>query len=169
MLQMTYGVGLMRGRGERDRGVSVLLNPVVAGTIIGMVIFLCGIGQHVPPVISRTLSYIGGMNAPIAMIVIGFYLAQTKLLDIFTEHRLYIVSAVRLVLIPLISWLILRLLPLEDTVRLSVLIAASAPVGSNVAVYAELCGLDHGYAGRVVALSTIISIVTLPIIISLGC
>ena len=168
MLQMTYGVRLMRGSGGRDGFAKALLNPVVASTLIDMMIFLCGLGPSVPQAAERTISYIGGMNAPLAMLVIGFYLAQSRLLDIFLEPRLYIVSAARLLLIPLISLLILSFLPLDDMVRLSVLIAASAPVGSNVAVYAEMCGLDHGYAGRVVALSTIISIITLPFVISIG-
>ena len=104
------------------------------------------------------------MNAPLAMIALGTFLANGELRDIFTDIRLYKVSAVRLLLIPLMTILMLKLFP-EGEMRMAILIAAAAPIGSNVAVYAEINGCDYSYAAKIVCLSTLLSIVTMPLIV----
>ena len=85
----------------------------------------------------------------------------------FTTLKLYGLCAVRLLLIPLATLIIFRFLPMDQSVKLTILIASSAPVGANVAVYSQLHGLDYAYACQTVALSTVISIATLPLIMAL--
>ena len=69
----------------------------------------------------------------------------------------------RLVLIPVLTLLLFCLFPVPSEMRLAVLIAAAAPVGANVAVYAQLNDLDHVYASQTVTLSTLLSILILPL------
>lgn len=73
-------------------------------------------------------------------------------------------GAVRLLLILLASLALLLLIPSHAELRLAVLIAASAPIGANVAVYAQIHGGDYAYARKTVVLSTLFSLITLPII-----
>jgi len=82
------------------------------------------------------------------------------------RRRLYGVAAVRLLLVPGISLLLLSLLPagLAD-MKMALLLAASCPVGSNVAVYAQLHGKDYGYAVETVVISTLFSALTIPALV----
>ena len=105
------------------------------------------------------------VNAPIAMIVLGIYLARTKILELFTTRRLYLVSGVRLLLIPVVTLLIFAVLPVPYMIKITMLIAGAAPVGANVAVYAQLYDEDYAYACQTVTQSTLFSILTLPVVI----
>ncbi|MBQ2084442.1 MAG: AEC family transporter, partial [Firmicutes bacterium] len=100
---------------------------------------------------------------------VGVYLAQTDLVKMFGRRTLYLVSALRLLVIPVLSLLILSLLPSSMYVMKTVLlIVAACPVGSNVAVYAQLHGKDYPYAVETVIISTLLSIVTIPFILYLS-
>lgn len=112
---------------------------------------------------------IAGMNAPLAMIVLGVYLARTDLKAIFTRPRLYALSAVRLVVIPLLTIVCLMLLPAGwRQIGTVLIIVNAAPIGSNIAVYAQRLGLDSSYAVQMVCLSTLLSLITLPVMLSLA-
>lgn len=165
ILQWTYGVGVLTGKKGSLSLKSILYNPIMFGTLVGLALFVTGIGAKLPAVISTTLSGLAALNAPLAMLILGCYLAQTRIKDMFTTPRLYWLSAVRLVVIPLATLLVFWLLPLAAEIKLAVFIAASAPVGANVAVYAQLHGLDYPYACQTVSLSTIFSVVSLPLML----
>ena len=101
------------------------------------------------------------------MVVPGLYLGEASLKEIVSTPRLYWVSATRLLLIPLVTMLILWLIP-AGNIRLAVLVSACAPVGSNVAMYAQKMGRDYIYAVKIVCLSTLLSLITMPVIITLA-
>lgn len=142
---------------------TVLSNPIADGAILGLVIYFSDLGGRLPGPALTALTHIGNLNAPLAMIVLGVYLAQSDLRALFTSLRLYWISFVRLVLIPTLTLALFHFLPMPSDMRLAILIAAAAPVGANVAVYAQLNGLNHVYASQTVTLSTLLSIVILPL------
>lgn len=168
LLQWTYGASVL----HRDKvGVKfkrIVLNPIFLAAIIGFLLFSMGVGDKLPTVISGTVSGITSLNGPLAMIVLGVYLAQTDLKSMVSYSGLYQLSAVRLLLIPALTLLILWPLPIDPRLKLAILTAASAPVGSNVAVYAQLYDADYQYACQTVALSTVLSVITLPVVLGIG-
>lgn len=168
ILQWTYGAAVLRGTKEKFDAKSVVKNPIFVGAAIGFALFVTGIGDKLPSVLSGAIDGLANLNAPLAMLVLGVYLAQTKFVSLFTTPRLYWVSAVRLVLVPLVTLAALWLLPAASDMKLAVLVAAAAPVGANVAVYAQLYGKDYTYACQTVALSTLLSIPILPLIVALA-
>ena len=99
------------------------------------------------------------------MIVLGIYLARTRISSLFTTRHLYLVSAVRLLFIPMVTILIFAFLPVPYMIKMTMIIAGSAPVGANVAVYAQLYDEDYVYACQTVTQSTLFSILTLPAVI----
>ena len=142
-------------------------NPLVLSLLAGVVIYFCRV--PVPQFFRSPMAAIAGMNAPLAMIVLGVYLAQTDLKAIFTRPRLYALSAVRLVVIPLLTIACLLLLPAGwKKIGAVLVIVNAAPIGSNIAVYAQRLGLDSAYAVQMVCLSTLLSLVTLPVMLSLA-
>ena len=172
LLQWTYGIWLLLRRREGDPNnvhspslKSIILSPIVLSALAGILLFVTNTGAKLPPVLT---SFIGGLvqlNAPLAMIVLGIYLARTKISALFTTKRLYLVSAVRLLVIPLVTVFIFMLFPVSTPIRMTMLIAGAAPVGANVAVYSQLYDADYGYACQTVTQSTLFSIVTMPVII----
>lgn len=168
LLQWTYGVSLLQKEKARVTAKQVILNPIFMAIILGLALFISGWGSLLPTVIQNAVSGVAAMNAPLAMIILGVYLAQTDIKSTFTNPKLYGLSAVRLVLIPLATLILLLLFPVNRTVQLTILAVAAAPVGSNVAVYAQLHNADYPYACQSIALSTVLSIITLPLVIMLG-
>ena len=93
---------------------------------------------------------------------------QCKFVHMLKNRKVYAVSAVRLVLTPLAALLLMTVIPgISQDIRLSALIAA-CPVGSNLAVDAQLHNKDYTYAVETVAVSTLLSIVTIPLIVQLA-
>lgn len=161
--QWTYGVSLMTGRRIRDgfRLRMLLTAPFMIAMIIGVILFTARV--QVPEQVRACLNTVASLNTPLAMFVVGIYLAQTDLRRMFRRRSLYSVSAVRLLLIPLLSLVLLSLLPPSlNGMKRSLLLVSACPVGVNVSVYAQLHGKDYPYAVETVVLSTLFSVVTIP-------
>lgn len=168
VLQWTYGASIL-SRGKAKMGLKqILLNPISVGLFTGVFLFATGLGAKLPSVIQNTVKGISALNGPLAMLVLGVYLGQTDPKAMLVALKLYKLSVIRLVLIPAVTLLILWVLPIDSTIALTILTAACAPVGSNVAVYAQIYGEDYPYACQTVALSTLLSIVSMPLVLAIG-
>ncbi|MDD5833205.1 MAG: AEC family transporter [Clostridiales bacterium] len=167
IFQWTYGVMVFTENKDSIKAKSLSKNPILISMVIGVVLFFSQIS--LPSIVSTAISSIAALNAPVAMIILGAYLAQADLKTVFNCKELYSQSAVRLILIPVLTGIIMiissALIQLKHEAYLAILIAASAPVGSNVAIFAEKHGLDYVYAGRLVCLSTLLSVISMPIIV----
>lgn len=167
ILQWTYGVAVMSGSKEAISVKKLVTNPIVAALGIGLVLFILPI--KMPAIFTDTLSMVAGMTAPVAMIVLGVYLGQMEGKELFQGKEAFACTLLRLVVIPLLTFGVLSLFPKDFlAIKLAVLTAAAAPVGSNAAIFAQLNGLKYTDAVKNIALSTIFSIVTMPIILGIG-
>jgi len=174
LMQWTYGVALLTKGQEKGKGggAAPLLKrlftaPFMIAILIGLFFFLTQLPM--PELVHKGIQYISGVNTPLAMFTIGIYLAQTKLGKMFSKPKLYLLSVVRLVIIPAVCLLLLWLLPKEfSEMKLALLIVAACPVGSNVAVYAQLHNSDYSYAVETVVISTLLSIISLPLIVQIA-
>lgn len=163
-LQWTYGQWVLTGDKKNVSARAVAANPIVISLIAGLAVFFSGIS--IPNLLSDLMETLAGLNAPVAMIILGVYLAQTDLQGMLGRLRLYYVSAIRLLVIPLLSVVLMTaFLGHTGKIGLSLLLAASAPVGSNVAVYAQKLGLDYTYAVQIVCISTLLSVVSMPLVL----
>ncbi len=168
-LQWTYGVYVMTG----DRNVisvrKIITNPIVLAVALSLVIYFSNAGGYVPAEVKSLFSLITGLNTPLAMMVSGVYLAQSDLIAMFGNKKTYLVCLFRLIVIPLVSLLLIRLLPFGTAeLKLAILIAAAAPVGSNVAIFAQAYGKNYTEAVEQVCLSTILCLAALPLMITLS-
>lgn len=163
ILQWTYGVFIF----TKDKSVisikKIITNPIVIGLCIGLLLFFLPI--QLPAEITSVISTLASINGPLAMIVLGTYLAQIRLSELFNDKGTYLCSVIRLFLIPVATALLLLALPDEyKTMKLALLFAAAAPVGANVAIFAQLYGQDYTEAVKDVCMSTVFSIVSMPVI-----
>ena len=175
LLQWSYGVALLTTSTKEKAPWKKLLPspkrlftaPFMIATIIGLFFFLTRLPM--PELIHKGIQYISGLNTPLAMFTIGIYLAQTNPARMFSKPKLYLLSAVRLFLIPLISMAVLFLLPAEFAeLKMALLIVSACPTGSNVAVYAQLYDSDYTYAVETVIISTLLSIISIPLIVQVA-
>ena len=165
-LQWTYGQSLISGDPGYRSPKAILKNPLVLSLLLGILIFCFEL--PVPAIASDLLAALAALNAPLAMVILGVYLAQTDARTLFNDPHLYVVAAARLVLIPLLTILVLKLLPAQyAAITTTLVIVAAAPIGSNVAVYAQKLGKDYAYAVRGVCLSTLLSAITMPLLMLL--
>jgi len=166
-LQWTYGQWILSKNRALVSGKAVLQNPIVISMLIGLIIFATNL--QLPDIITDTMNSIANLNAPVAMIILGIYMAQTEVGKMLVEPRLYYVSIIRLLLIPGLTLGLILLMPQSwHRIAAPILIAAAAPIGSNVAVYAQKLNLDYTYAVQVVCVSTILSLVCMPLVIGLA-
>ena len=163
ILQWTYGVVVMTESKDCIKLDKLIKNPILIAMVIGLSIFFLQI--PVPEVATKTISSLASLNAPPAMIILGVYLAQTDIKSVFVGKEMYITSFIRLVFIPVFTLLMLYFLPINQNIKLAVIIAASAPIGSNVAVFAQIYNLDYKHAVKTVCLTTILSVISMPFII----
>lgn len=167
ILQWTYGVFIMTRDRETVRLQKIVTNPIVISFAVGMALFFLPI--KIPELLSGVIGTLASMNGPLAMIVLGAYLAQTSLKELFTDGETYLCAFVRLIVIPVLTIVLLWVIPgTYSTVRLAVMLVAAAPVGSNVAIFAQLYHKEYTTAVKDVCLSTVFSILTMPLIIGLA-
>lgn len=163
ILQWTYGLFIFTGDKNVVSIKKIITNPIVISLVAGLVLFAAPL--EVPEMIKSVISTTAAMNGPLAMFVLGTYLAQVEIREIFKDKDSYLCAGIRLFIIPAVTALALIVLPEQYYVlKGAVLLVAAAPVGSNVAIFAQLYDKDYQKAVKDVCLSTIFSIVSMPLI-----
>lgn len=166
LLLWTYGVGqLSRDVPRAERLRNTFINPGVISNLIGLFCFLTPFKLPVVP--ATAVSYLASLNTPIAMIAVGAFLAQCDLRECFRDTQVYFVSALRLLILPLITLAVFLLLPLDHTLRCSMLISAAAPVAMAASLFGKTYGTDYLFSTRATAVSTIFSALTIPAMVAL--
>ena len=164
LITFTIGIKIFDTTGASKTGpVQIFIkNPALTGTIIGFVFFLTGI--RLPNAVEGGVALIASMNSPLSMILIGALLARHPLKETFTDIRVLPPNAVKLVVIPLASFLVLRLF-ITNPVMLGVIVTLMAmPPAINTAIFAEKFGDDSAPATRLVIVGTALCIITVPLI-----
>ena len=167
--QWTYGVSRLNGQPVLQglQPKKLIRAPFVIALLAGIALFAAQL--PLPEILLGGLRAVAGLNTPLAMFTVGIYLAQTDLPGMLKHKSLGLISAVRLLVIPVIALLLLTVLPESiHEMKTVLLICAACPVGSNVAVYAQLYGKDYPYAVETVVLSTVLSLASIPLIMYLS-
>lgn len=140
---------------------SVLRHPCFVSVVIGVSLAVLKVPMH--PSITDALNRMGNCVMPISMLIIGSILAGVELKTIF-DWKLYYYSLVRLVCVPIALCLIFTLLHLNPLVRNVTVVMAAMPAGTVTAMLAEQYGANAEFASQLIFLSTLLSIITLPVL-----
>ena len=163
ILQWTYGQAIL-GDAQAAKPLGVLKNPLVIAFAVGLLLYFLPI--TLPGIFTNAVSSVAACNAPVAMVILGVLLGNISPKRMFLSKEAWLVSGVRLLLIPLLTVLLLKVFPgVPGEMRAALIIAAAAPVGSNLAVYVQRQGGDSQAAAGMVCLSTILSIITMPLVL----
>lgn len=157
----TLDVLIMGGRAAFSLRRAVL-NPGVVGIGLGLLCFLSGL--RFPSPVGAALSFLSDLNTPLAMVVIGGQMARTNLGSTFRRPDLYAVALLKLIVIPTIAALVLLPFHLPPLVYCSMVILAGTPTAGTSSILAQQFGRDAGSAAQMVTLSTLLSVLTLPVV-----
>lgn len=158
----THGVIMMKGETGIRQVVSSLASPALIGIAVGAALFFLQI--RLPDTIKQTLDYAGSMTTPLGMLVAGVTIAQTNLLGALKKIKVYYVSALRLIVIPVLTIALFLLFPYDETVMGVTVAAAACPAATICTMFAISYNKDSLYAGEIFAVSTVLSACTLPLI-----
>ncbi len=162
----TYGVWLT----TQDRSMisvkRIITNPSIIAVAVGVALFLCSVSLS--GVFEVAVGDMADLNTGIAMLILGSYLAQTDIRSLVRDANLYLANALRLVVVPALCIVVLAVLPLSVPVKLTVLIANSAPCGTVSAILPQKFGGDYRFGAGLVSSSTLLSLVTLPVVLAVG-
>jgi predicted permease len=162
----TYGLLDMSGDKKQLSIKKIVFNPGIMGAAVAMILFVCRI--KLPEIVIQPVTHLANLNTPVPMLIIGFYLSRAKLKDAFSDVGTYIAMSLRLVIIPVIVTFIMALLKLDKTMMIAFVIACSAPTAASTTMFAAKFNRDVELSVGVVAASTILSIITMPLIVSLA-
>ena len=156
----TYGYRMMSG-GQKMSIKVLLFNPGIIGLIFGLPIYFLKL--HLPPVISEPVGFLAALNTPLAMMIIGSYVAKVDLHSFVSDLAVYKVAALRLLACPMVFLLCLLVIRPEPTLFVTSVIQASCPVAANAVLFAVQFQRDSPLASKTVAVSTVLSVITIPI------
>ncbi len=139
-----------------------IFNIGMIASILTIIIYLTRV--PIPKFIESTVTYLSNLTAPLSMIVIGASMADMKLRDMCTDVRLLIFSGLKLLLIPIVGVLLIKLTGASALFVGVCVIMLGTPVGSMTAMLAQTHDSNAELASRGVALTTVLSVVTLPIV-----
>lgn len=162
---LVWTVGVMLFTGEKDFKSmrKALANPALIAVIIGLIIFVFSI--TLPSPIATSLKLVGSTTTPISMIIVGSMLAEMQFKTAFSDVSVYYATFVRLLIVPIIVYVLLKLLKVDDLLLNICVILQAMPAAVMAPILAEKYGGDSLLASRCVFITTIVSGITIPIII----
>ena len=149
----------------------IVLNINMISIAIGIVLFLTRI--HLPEDINSTLSAVGGMIGPASMIVTGMLFAGMDFKQIFASKRVYFVTFLRLIVVPAIALVLIKFSYLASLssngpkIMLIVFLAIITPSASTVTQMCQVYENDSQYASAINVVTTLLAIVTMPLMVML--
>lgn len=165
LLLWTHGVICMSERMDKKQVVSILKCPTIYAIILGIFSFCMKITY--PEVFGTTIAYVADLNTPLAMIVAGISVMQSDFLGAMKRKRIYAVSFLKLLIVPILAMLAMGLFPVPQIIRVIIVLATGCPVGASVIMFALRYGKDEIYGAELFAVTTIFSLVTMPVLIAL--
>lgn len=149
----------------------IVLNINMISIAIGIILFLTRI--HLPAIINNTLSAVGSIIGPASMIVTGMLFAGMDFKQIFANKRVYFVSFFRLIIVPVIALFLIKCSQLStfssngNKLMMIVFLAIITPSASTVTQMCQVYGNDSQYASAINVVSTLLAIVTMPLMVML--
>lgn len=165
-LVWTLGVSLFTGKiSMKEATKSILKNPSIWAVVIGIIIF---IGQiKLPYAISQTIKSVGGITTPISMIIIGSMLCGSNIKDMLGDFNLYYLSLVRLVIVPIVTYFVMTMFNIDSMLVAICTLLVAMPGAVVGPVIALSSGGDGKYGSQCIFITTLLSVITIPLFIYL--
>ena len=151
--------------GKRKFSWRMLVNPMFISVIAGVALGLTKC--PLPSFVGKTIGACASCFSPLAMVITGFVIAKFDFGSLLRRGRIYILTGIRLVAMPLLYLLIAALLRMPGDARVSMLIASAMPLGLNSIVFPAAYGGDETIGASMAVISNLVGILTVPLIVGL--
>ncbi len=161
----SYGVWLFEQKLSLKNIKEIFLNPNIIAVILGLIFFLNS--WQTPEYLNKTITFLSSLTTPMSLLCIGFMLSQvSNWWAVIRKKQLFITCLLQLLLMPTISYLILIFFRMENTIIQMYTMIMALPTATSLAIFAEKYRGNKIEASELVLISTILSVFTLPIIMS---
>ena len=158
----TLGIMLMSSEGKKALTFKKFLTPGMIASIVAVIMFAANL--RLPEILNNTLKTVGSTTTTLAMIVIGIALSSIPIKSVFTEIRLYPYVIIKQILLPLLAWAVLKNIIINPYLLGIVIVIIAMPVGTSSVLFANRYENNVVLATKGVFITTLASVVTIPII-----
>lgn len=147
---------------QSDIFKSIITDPGIIASILAVPIFLSPV--KLPDVINDCFRLMGSMMTPISLLIIGSRMTSIRFSDIFTDGFAWLITAIRLLIVPALAYLILLPLRIDPTLTAILVMISGLPSGAMNVILANEYDCDVDLASKTVALSTFLMLASLPLL-----
>jgi len=161
-----FSVGMKLIGGARAKlSAKFFLSPILLSSVLSVVFFLLGI--QLPYVLHSGLRLVGGITTPLAMILLGSVLGSMRFAEMFSGYRVYAVAAVRLIVAPVAVFFVLMPFGLSPLFLQVTTVMIASPTAASIATFAIHYDVHQTLVSKGIFISTLFSVVTMPLVLAL--
>ena len=163
-----YTIGIRLFGDEKGRKLdikAIILNPLTIASLFALVLFFLPLDGG--GVVEDFLSTIGGMSGPLSMMLVGSWLIGVDLKSVLKKPLCYLVSLMRLLILPLFVFFVLTFLGTDEIMKNTITLISAIPVGTLNVIFAKKYGGDAVFANETMIQTLVFSVVTIPLIVLL--
>ncbi len=166
LIVFTIGVYLITNNTEYVKIKNAIFNPTTLAIIASLPLFLLQV--KLSDTVLNAISILAKSVTPMCMIILGMRLSASKLKDVFSRPFVYATATFKLILFPIFAFFLVKFMPFLDPVaKTTVIVLTTVPAGAVIESLAELHECEQEFAANVVLLTTLISVITIPVMITL--
>ncbi|WP_300999300.1 AEC family transporter [Methanoculleus sp.] len=162
VLVFSVGIAMLTEGTGKGFDPRLLANPGIAASVVGLALFLGSV--EIPPPFIDSIDLLGGVTTPLAMIIVGAMLATFPAREMVGNWRIWVASAVLLLVVPAAYCCLFAPVFADPFINGIMITMAAMPAAANTVIFAEQYGADSRLASQIVFVSTIGSLVTIPLI-----
>lgn len=164
LLVYSFGIFMISKKDDDFRfSYKKLLNMPLTSAVISIILYFCKI--QIPDVLIKSLDYMGNMTTPVAMIILGSTIAGMPWKELFDEWRIYIFTAFKLLVIPAVVIMLLKIAPeVNPMIYGSLILLSATPVATNTTMLAIEYGGDKALSSKGIFFTTLLCMLTIPLI-----
>lgn len=168
VLIYTFGISAMASNTDNKEKFTFketlhkIFNIGVIACIISIILYISAV--HIPSVIENSIDYLSSLTAPLSMIIIGDSITKINFKELLKDWKLLVFAIIKMIIVPIIGVLALKTLGLSATLTGVCMIMLATPVGSMTVMLAQQYDGDFETASKGVALTTLMSVATIPLV-----
>jgi predicted permease len=165
----TVGSYVLTGDKKHIKLRRAFFNPQMLTLYISLPLFFAGVtSADLPDTVMKVMGYLADMTAPLSMLILGMRFAVAPLKEMFVDWRVYVSTAVKNLVFPLLVYLVLLPFQIDATLRATLIVLSAMPCATINLNLAELYDADQKAAANTILFSTLVCILTIPLIMLLA-
>ena len=164
LIMFTAGVFFLTRNKKFMTPKAAIINPTMLGLAVGLPLLLTGAGAYIPEAFRTGIKLVGDMSAPLCMMILGVRLATVSWKKLFSRPFVYFTCIGKLLVFPIFCYAAICFLPLDFSLKASILILSGTPCASVVFNLSEMHGSDPELSANCVLVSTLLCFMTLPVL-----